>query len=293
MLLVGTGDGLVELDLDGTIVRRGLAGVEVTGISGDWVIAGDQVVGLEEGTARALPEGLSPRCLLALAGGRVLVGTSDARLVLAGGVDGPAVDRAFDAIPTRPTWSTPWGAPPDLRSLTMGARAPFAGVHVGGVWRRDPDEWTEVVPTEADDHQVLADGDTVAVAAAVGVGQSSDGGDSWHWTTEGLHAGYCRAVALADGWLLASASTGPATQHAAVYRRPLDDPERPFAPCGGESGLPASFPHNVDTFGLAAAGALVAVGERYGRVYLSEDAGESWRKLADALPGVYCLAFAG
>jgi photosystem II stability/assembly factor-like uncharacterized protein len=35
------------------------------------------------------------------------------------------------------------------------------------------------------------------------------------------------------------------------------------------------------------------VGERYGRVYLSEDAGENWRKLAEALPGVYCLAFAG
>jgi hypothetical protein len=293
MLLVGTGDGLVELGVEGQVVRRGLGGVDVTGISGDWAIAGDQVVSLDDGAPRALPDGLLPRCLLALAGGRALVGTSDARLVLVGSADGPAVDRAFDGITTRPTWSTPWGAPPDLRSLTMGAGRPFAGVHVGGVWRRDPEQWIEVVPAEADDHQVLADGDTVAIAAAIGVGQSSDRGDTWHWSTEGLHARYCRALALADGWLLASASTGPATHEAAVYRRPIDDPERPFAPCGGESGLPATFPHNIDTFGLVAAGNLVAVGERYGRVYLSDDAGESWRKLAEALPGVYCLAFAG
>jgi hypothetical protein len=100
------------------------------------------------------------------------------------------------------------------------------------------------------------------------------------------------AFALADGWLLASASTGPATHQAAVYRRPIDDPQRPFEPCAGESDLPAMFPHNIDTFCLVAAGNHAAVGERYGRVYLSEDAGQSWRKLADALPGVHCLAFA-
>ena len=293
MLLVGTGDGLVELGLDGKVVRRGLSGVEVTAIAGDWAIADDRVVSLGDGAPQALPDGLLPRCVLALAGGRALVGSSEARLVLVGSPDGPAVDRAFDAIPTRSEWTTPWGAPPDLRSLTMGDAGLFAGVHVGGVWRRDPDQWIEVVPAETDDHQVLADGDTIAVAAAVGVGQSSDGGDTWHWSTAGLHAQYCRAVALAEGWLLASASTGPATHEAAVYRRPIDDPEQPLVRCGGESGLPATFPHNIDTFGLVAAGNLVAVGERYGRVYLSEDAGESWRKLAEALPGVYCLAFAG
>ena len=292
MLLVGTGDGLVELGVDGSVVRRALGGTEVTMISGDWAIADDAVVSLDDGAARALPDGLRPRCLLALAGGRALVGTTEARLVLVGGPDGPATDRAFDDIPTRGGWSTPWGAPADLRSLTMAGTRPLAGVHVGGVWRRDDDGWIEIVPAEADDHQVLADEDVIAVAAAIGVGQSTDGGDTWAWSHEGLHASYCRAVALADGWLLASASTGPATHQAAVYRRPIDDPQRPFKPCAGESDLPAMFPHNIDTFCLVAAGNLAAVGERYGRVYLSEDAGLSWRKLADALPGVHCLAFA-
>src|ERR687897_641276 len=186
MLQVGTGDGLVELGVDGSVLRR------------------------------------------------ALVGTTEARLVLVGGPDGPATDRAFDDIPTRDGWSTPWGAPADLRSLTMAGTRPLAGVHVGGVWRRDDDGWIEIVPAEADDHQVLADEDVIAVAAAIGVGQSTDGGDTWAWSHEGLHASYC----------------------------------------------------------LVAAGNLAAVGERYGRVYLSEDAGLSWRKLADALPGVHCLAFA-
>jgi hypothetical protein len=293
MLLVGTGDGLLELDVGGGVTRRALPGVAVTNVSGDWAVADEQVVALEDGRRWALPEGLAPRCLLALGGGRTLVGTSDARLVIVGDPDGPAVDRAFDGITTRPGWSTPWGAPPDVRSLTMGSGGLLAGVHVGGVWRRDPDRWIEVVPAEADDHQVVADGDVVAVAAAVGVGQSVDGGDTWSWSTEGLHARYCRAVALAGDWLLASASTGPATRQAAVYRRPLDDPARPFALCGGGSGLPAMFPHNIDTFGLVAAGNLVAVGERYGRVYLSDDSGGTWHKLAEALPGVYCVAFTG
>ncbi|MGH2475634.1 MAG: hypothetical protein ACRDIL_10250, partial [Candidatus Limnocylindrales bacterium] len=75
MLLVGTGDGLVELGLDGNVVRRGLAGVEVTAIAGDWAIADDRVVSLEDGATRAMPERLLPRCLLALAGDRALVGS--------------------------------------------------------------------------------------------------------------------------------------------------------------------------------------------------------------------------
>src|SRR5215207_787708 len=175
MLQVGTGDGLVELGVDGSVVRRALGGTEVTMISGDWAIADDAVVSLDDGVVRALPDGLRPRCLLALAGGRALVGTTEARLVLVGGPDGPATDRAFDDIPTRDGWSTPWGAPADLRSLTMAGTRPLAGVHVGGVWRRDDDGWIEIVPAEADDHQVIADEDVIAVAAAIGVGQRVDG----------------------------------------------------------------------------------------------------------------------
>lgn len=300
MLLVGTADGLLDLALDGTEERRTLDGADVTAVSGDWAIANGWVMSLDSGQPVDLPDDLAPRCLLALDGGRALVGTSDARLLVVGGPEGTARDALFDSVPTRENWSTPWGGPPDTRSLALGGDRPFAGVHVGGVWRRDPSGWIEVVPAEADDHQVACAGDRVVVAAGIGIGQSEDGGDTWHWSDDGLHGRYSRAVAVADDWLLASASTGPGTTEAAVYRRPLADPEAPFTRCGAESGgtsagdtLPRAFTRNIDTFELAAAGALAAVGTPTGDLYLSEDAGGAWRCIASALPGVRCVEFSG
>ena len=292
MLLVGTADGLLDLSLDGTEERRTLEGANVSAISGDWAIADGWVMALDTGAAVELPDGLVPRCLLALDGGRALVGTSDARLLVVGGPEGTARDGAFDAIPTREGWSTPWGGPPDTRSIALADETPFVGVHVGGVWRRDDGGWVEVVPAEADDHQVACASDVVAVAAGIGVGQSDDRGESWRWSDDGLHGRYCRSVAVADDWLLAGASTGPATTEAAVYRRPLADAEAPFARCGDDA-LPHAFPRNIDTGELTTAGPLAAVGTPSGELFLSEDSGASWRQLATALPGVHCLAFAG
>jgi hypothetical protein len=230
MLLVGTADGLLDLALDGTEERRALEGANVVAAVDGWAIADDTVVSLDSGAPAELPEGLAPRCLLALDGGRALVGTSDARLLVVGGPEGTREDALFDDIPSRDEWSTPWGGPPDTRSLALdGKSGPYVGVHVGGVWRRDADEWVEIVPARADDHQVVCTGDTVVVAAGIGVGQSSDRGETWHWSDDGLHGRYSRAVAVADDWLLAGASTGPATTEAALYRRPLGDPEAPFA----------------------------------------------------------------
>ena len=294
MIVVGTADGLVELTLDGDEVRRALPGVEVQGISGDWALADGRVVGLADGRVIPLPDDMAGRCVLSLSAGRALVGTSNARLVEVGGPGGLVIDAAFDAIPSRFEWSTPWGGPPDTRSIAEGPSGPIVGVHVGGVWRPEEGEWVEAVPPEADNHQVVADGDVVAVAAAIGVGQSDDGGKTWDWHDEGLHAPYCRAAALAEGWLVVSASTGPASRRGALYRRPIDEPQRPFIPCGdsGKDDLPAAFAHNIDTFELAASGSLVALGTPTGELFVSDDSGATWTLIADSLPGVRCLDFA-
>lgn len=293
MILVGTADGLVELALDGGEIRRALPGVEVQALSGDWALADGQVLSLTEGRPWPLPDGLVARCVLSLAGGRALVGTSHARLFTVGGPNGMVPEQSFDAIPSRKTWSTPWGGPPDTRSVALASTGPVVGVHVGGVWRVEGDEWIEAVPSEADNHQVVANGDLVAVAAAIGVGQSTDGGRTWDWHDDGLHAPYCRAAALTDEWLLVSASTGPGSRRGALYRRPIGDPQRPFVPCGdsGKDDLPAAFTHNIDTFELAASGSLAVMGTPTGELYVSEDSGATWSLVADSLPGVRCVQF--
>jgi hypothetical protein len=290
MIFTGTADGLYEISLDGNITQHALAGTEVGAVSGDWAIVDGVVRSLSGHRTLELPEGLVPRCLLGAAGDTCIVGTSSARLFETDASSIRPVE-SFDDIPQRKDWSTPWGGPPDTRSLALGPKGILVNVHVGGVWRSEGSGWFEVVPASRDAHQVVAVESTVAVAAAAGVGQSGDGGATWTWSTEGFHAPYCRAVTIADGWLLASASDGPGTKRGAVYRRPLDDPKKPFVSCGGQGELPKYFPSNVDTFELVAAGDLVAVGTASGELYLSDDAGAAWRLVNDALPGVRCVEF--
>ena len=107
---------------------------------------------------------------------------------------------------------------------------------------------------------------TIVVAAAVGFGQSDDGGRTFSWTTDGLHATYCRAVAIADDVVLVTASTGPFTEHGAVYLRPLDG-GAPFVRC--DNGLPEWFAGNIDTFQLAASRSVVAIGTDDGQLFVS------------------------
>jgi len=291
MIVTGTADGLYEIGLDGVIGSHELAGMEVKAVSGDWAIADDAVISRSTKQKVDLPDGLVPRCLLAGAEGACLVGTSGARLFKIGNGDPQAIE-SFDAIPDREEWYTPWGGPPDTRSLAMGPNGLLVNVHVGGVWRTNGTGWVESVAADQDVHQVVAVDTTIAVAAATGVGQSRDGGKSWAWTSDGLHASYCRAVTVAEGWLLVSASTGPGTNRGGVYRAPLDGTAKPFTPCGADGSLPRSFPYNVDTFELTAQGPQVALGTPTGDLYLSEDSGETWRLLADALPGVRSVTFA-
>jgi hypothetical protein len=91
--------------------------------------------------------------------------------------------------------------------------------------------------------------------AAVGFGWSEDGGKSWSWNTEGLHDSYLRAVCLDGETAYVSASDGPFTKRAAVYRARLGSA---FVRC--EEGLSEWFPHNVDTGHLDAAGGRAVIG---------------------------------
>src|SRR5262249_51984363 len=207
-LLVGTEAGLWQ-DRDGTLVAvEAFAGHEITALARD----GDRVWALVEGKTiwardadgawqeRVTVEGPAATCLGPTAD-RLVVGTEQARLLrLADG----SVSRieSFERVEGREAWYTPWGDPAAVRSISLAADGTIhVNVHVGGVARsRDGGaSWTPTVDIEADVHQVVAHptrAHVVLAAAYEGFGISTDGGDSWQFLTEGMHAHYSRAVTV-------------------------------------------------------------------------------------------------
>ena len=102
-----------------------------SGPDGSW----QRVAGLQDGEALT---GLTALCLAdtrANAEGGILVGTSGAHLARVD-LDGRlGIVGSFEDAPGRDSWHTPWGGPPDTRTITEDATAVFVNVHVGGVLR--------------------------------------------------------------------------------------------------------------------------------------------------------------
>jgi hypothetical protein len=278
MLLIGTDHGLHDLDSGMQFVD----GRSVTALSGGaegWYALLDRrsVVRLDTGVGNAVPVGELPQAdgqsLAALPDGTVVVGRTGARLTSVDPHGGLRDVLAFDAVPGRDEWENPANPTPDTRTMAVGPKRWWVNVHVGGVWWSDDrgETWHGAVEPDADVHEVRAGSDgRVAVAAAVGFGWSDDG-ESWSWTTGGLHAAYLRAVALDGDTTFVSASDGPFTRNGAVYRL---RGETSFVRC--EGGLPERFGGNVDSGHLDAAGGRVALGFEE-QVYLSDDSGDTWR----------------
>lgn len=278
MLLIGTSRGLHDLD-SGTQLVDGRAVTALAPARESWcalldrrsVVRDDVQVG-----ELAAPDGQS---LAVLPDSTVAVGRSGARLTTLG-PDGSAHDLlAFEAVPGRDGWKNPANPTPDTRTMSVGANRWWVNVHVGGVWWSENagNTWHGAVEPGADVHEVRAAADgRVAVAAAVGFGWSGDG-ESWSWSTDGLHASYLRAVALDGDAAFVSASDGPFTANAGVYRS-VDGST--FVRC--DAGLPDRFDDNIDSGCLDSAGGRVAFGFE-DHVYASDDQGETWQ-LAAVLP---------
>jgi len=298
-ILVATSEGLHVVNREGAVRIDELAGREVRALAADgegwWaVVEGRELWRSGDGcrwSAAAKVPKRKATCLAATPGGLV-VGTVRAHLLRLGG-DGLAPLPSFEDADGRDAWYTPWGAPADVRSISAGAGgAVYVNVHVGGVLRSTDGgaAWRPTLDIEHDVHQVLAlpaRAGLVLVAAADGFGISEDGGETWRWENEGLHAHYCRAVALAGDTVLLSASTGHGGRRATVYRRQLDGGER-FEPC--RAGLPEWFADNVDTGCLAARGRTAVIGTEDGSVFLSFDAGARWDAVAKGLAPVRAVA---
>lgn len=256
-----------------------------SGADGIW----QRVASLQGGEALT---GLTALCLAdtrANAEGGILVGTSGAHLALLG-LDGRlGIVGSFEDAPGRDSWHTPWGGPPDTRTITEDATAVFVNVHVGGVLRsRDEGAtWEPTIDINADIHRVVTGSGRVYAAGAGGLWVSGDQGRSWRLSTEGLHATYCRSAAVCGDTLLVSASTGPHGGRAALYRSSLEG--NPFERC--RDGLPEWFEGNLDSLCVDAlpSGSLAAFATEGGDVYASADQGLSWARLAEGVGPVHCV----
>jgi photosystem II stability/assembly factor-like uncharacterized protein len=229
-------------------------------------------------------EGAAATCLAAAAGD-VLVGSSGARLFRLG-EHGLEPIAAFDLADGRNGWYTPWGGPPDTRSIANWDEAVYVNVHVGGILRTEDRgrTWTPTIDIDEDVHQVTTAEGLVLAACAGGLASSTDRGATWTLRSEGLVARYSRAVAVCGDRILLSASSGPRGGGAAVYRGAL---------AGGalercRRGLPESFDGNIDTFWLDAFpdGSLAAFATADGRVFVTRDRGDGWDELVSGLPSV-------
>lgn len=211
-------------------------------------------------------------------------------------------------LPSAPTWSFPprpwtshvrWIAPHDTDPDLL-----FLGIELGGVVcsRDGGQSWEDRKPGSYHDAHAVkthpAAPGRVYEAAGGGVALSSDAGATWTPVDEGLDRHYVWGLAIdstdPDLWYV-SASYGPRQAHGRqgdaqgiIYRK------RRLAPWEALGGTSSGLPRPLDAMPYALLtlrerpNSLVA-GLQTGELYLSEDAGDHWRRLAVRLPALLAL----
>jgi photosystem II stability/assembly factor-like uncharacterized protein len=210
---------------------------------------------------------------------------------------------ALRELPSAPTWSFPprpwtshvrWIAPsPHDANLVL------AGIELGGLMRTSDGgaTWQDHRPGAQRDVHSLAwhpfQNGRAYEAAGGGAAWSKDGGDNWEAADEGRDRHYTWALAVdpadPDCWFV-SASPGPFEAHggrparAALYRWRGDGPWEEL-----DLGLPR--PLETMPYSLAATSAGLVAALRDGRLFTSDDQGDSWRPVeAEGLSKVVAMA---
>ena len=221
--------------------------------------------------------------------GGLLIGTEGAHLTRVAPT-GSSASRASRTRPGATTWYTPWGGPPETRSLARtDDNVLLASVHVGGIPRSDDGgrTWLPTIDIEADVHQVRAlPGRAEVVARRRGRRLLPLGRQRAHLAglAEGLHATYCRAVAVAGDAVIIERVGGSARPDRARSTGARSTGTGPF------ERVTDWIAGNVDTHALDALGDQVVYGTRAGTVWQSLDAGTTWDRLADDLAPVTSLS---
>lgn len=283
--LVGTVVGAYSLETGDEIVSGARINHIARDTSGWWAVDGKGRVHHEGDLVAVLPEGVVPLCVQPTPE-TVWVGADRARLYALNGGE-IEEDEFFATAPGRDSWHTPWGGPAAVRSMTIDAdHTLYINIHVGGIIRYDNTGLVPTVDISSDVHQVAAHPTAkgaVFAATAKGVAAAHNGHD-FDFRTEGLHASYCRAVAVLDDRIVVTASTGPRSDDARVYTAPLWDGD--FVHVTG--GLPERFGENVDTHCVTAVEGRLYLGHG-DTVWVSADSGETWQISVEGLPEITCL----
>ena len=217
-LRIATAAGLVD-------PGSGAPGDGPVRVFGDALIVGDHRL-FWHGDAGWYEIGQAPglRCAVDAPGGLV-VGTEGAHLLRLGPTGLTRIE-AFETMPGRDEWYTPWGGPPEIRSLACTADNVLLRQRARRWHRRAPT--TPAASWTPDDRHPLR-----RPPGAIDLGSRRPRGrgrgrrllplattaaSTWRVLAEGLHATYCRAVAVPDEAILVSASEGPRGKRAAIYR---------------------------------------------------------------------------
>lgn len=245
-----------------------------------------------------------PLSCCATFGNIIFIGTDDANILRLDADNVAQRLAGFDDVEGRDTWYAGaavingqlMGPPLGLRSMTATCDGTLlVNVHVGGIPRSTDGgrTWQPTLDIDCDAHEVCAHPihrEIVAAASAVGLCLSRDGGITWEIEKRGLHALHCSGVAFGRTQIFVSASVDPFSPQGAVYRRPIDS-DGPLQPLDG--GMPAWTAGITDTHCIATRDAMVAIIDREGNIYLSQDDGLTWSHTPARVPsapsGIYIL----
>src|SRR6185312_4488675 len=227
----------------------------------------------------------------------IYVGTDDAHMLrLSHGSSVLDPIDSFDNIAGRDEWfagsaivnGRRLGPPLGIRSVAANSNGSilFANVHVGGIPRSTDGgrTWRPTIDINRDVHEVHAhpaDPDIVVAASAMGLCISYDAGATWTIERDGLHASYCSAVTFSGDDILVSASTDHFATQGRIYRRPISPDGETVAV---EGGMPAWTEGIVDTGCITVSGPSIAVVDRTGSLYRSDDFGLAWSCRSTRLP---------
>lgn len=233
-------------------------------------------------------------CVCFVGSGNILVGTENARLAWINNGRLNFIE-SFDLIDERHLWYTPWGGPPDVRSLAVSNDDTiYANIHVGWIARsKDCGKTWKMLKNhlDIDVHQVFVHPKKpkiVFAATANGFYISNDCGETFSLRWREKPFNYQRAcICFAERDIyLTSVSRGPHGQADASLHKSEN--------CGKTwnrvNGLPDKIADNIDTFQIAVVnGGRAFVIVNNSSLYETDNWGEDWHQIGHNYPRLFGL----